>query len=72
MGSTLLNTTFYVVFVLTSSRTAEAFIWVLERLKEVYIKLELDLPRIIITDNKKNLIIPIQKIFPEAIHLFYI
>lgn len=72
VGSTLLNTTFYVAFVLTSSRTAEAFTWVLERLREVYTELELDLPKTIVTDKEGGLVTPIREVFPEAIHLFCI
>jgi hypothetical protein len=72
VGTTLLNTTFYVEFVLTNSRTAEAFTLVFKRLQEVYRKLELDLPRTIITDKEGGLITPIREMFPDTSHLLCI
>jgi hypothetical protein len=72
VGTTLLNTTFFVAFVLTNSRAAEAFIWVFEKLREVYRELELDLPRTLVTDLEGGLVTPIREVFPEASHLLCI
>lgn len=72
VGNTLLNTTFYLAFVLTASRAAEAFEWVFEKLQEVYTELELAFPRTIVTDNERGLIAPIQEMFPESAHIFCI
>jgi MULE transposase domain len=72
VGTTLLNTTFFVTFVLTNSRAAEAFIWVFEKLREVYRELELDLPRTLVTGLEEGLVIPIREVFPEASHLLCI
>jgi hypothetical protein len=36
VGTTLLNTTFFVAFVFTNSRAAGAFTWIFEKLREVY------------------------------------
>ena len=54
-GQTPLHTTFYIAFCFMTKEKIADYRWVLQQLKELYAKLEVPAPLVIITDMEKGL-----------------
>ena len=64
-GVTALNTTFYVAFCFLSAEKTADYDWLLAALKELYVKLDLPNPNVLITDAEKGLLKAIPTNFPS-------
>jgi transposase-like protein len=67
-GVTALNTTFYVAFAFISSEHSDSYMWILERILELYQELNIPNPIFIATDCEVGLINAISCVFPSAQH----
>lgn len=71
-GVTALNTSFYIAFGFILHETADDYIWVLEQLKAVYRKLNLDDPEVNVTDRDSGLILASHRVFTTTRHILCI
>lgn len=69
MGTTALNTSFYVGFSFLRQERQEDYIWFLQQLKHLYRKLEIPYPKVVVTDRDVGLMAAIYKVFPDTRHL---
>ena len=67
MGSNLLNKSFFVAFAFLSGETEQDYIWAIESLHNVTIRLEnIGIPKVIVTDWELALLNAIRTVYPEA------
>ncbi len=66
IGCTALNTTFYVGFCFMSQEKEEDYIWVLQNLRNLYIGLGIEPPKVILTDCEKALMNAITNVWPNT------
>lgn len=71
-GVTALNTTFYIAFCFLSEETTKDYGWLLERLKELYILLDIPDPMVVVTDAETDLIAAIPIVFTGTKHFLCI
>ncbi|XP_057537871.1 protein FAR1-RELATED SEQUENCE 2 isoform X2 [Amaranthus tricolor] len=67
IGMTPTNYNFLVAFCLMRDEAAVSYSWVLERLKDIYGRVQT--PNVIVTDRKEDLSAAIRVVFPDARHL---
>lgn len=69
VGTTCLNTTFYAAFGFLLSQRTEDFIWFLRILQNLYRRLDLKDPKVIVTDRDAALMAAIHEVFPHTTNL---
>ena len=69
VGTTCLNTTFYVAFGFLLQERIEDFTWFLRILQTLYRRLDLEDPKVIVTDRDSALMAAIRNVFPHTKNL---
>ena len=69
MGTTALNTSFYVEFAFLRQERKENYVWFLQQLKTLYRMLNISYPKVVVTDRDIGLMAAIYSVFPDTRHL---
>ena len=64
-GQTALHTTFYVAFAFIAKEKTDDYTWIMERLKHLYLSLDLSAPVVMVTDMERGLMNAISESFPR-------
>jgi MULE transposase domain len=71
MGSTGLNTSFFIGFTFLSGKTNKNYTWALNALIDVIQAKDISVPTVIVTDRELALINAIISIYPSSNYLLY-
>ena len=69
MGTTALNTSFYVGFAFLRQERKEDYVWFLQQLKTLYRMLHISYPKVVVNDRDIGLMAAIYSVFPDTRHL---
>lgn len=69
VGTTSLNTTFYAAFGFLLQERTEDFVWFLRILRNLYARLDVEDPKVIVTDRDAALMSAIREVFPKTTNL---